>query len=143
MLSFLDRLQPLGLLVMRLALGAIMIAHGWPKLVHPDMAHRIAGSVGFPGFTAYLLIAAEFGGGILVLLGLLTRPAAFAIVIDMAVAILKVHLKNGFTGQNNYQFPLACLALACALIFFGAGPISLDWVVGGKGAKAPLRRTSR
>ena len=135
MLKFLDRLQPLGLLAMRVALGAVMIAHGWPKLMNPGMARNIVSSTGAPAWMAYLVIAAEFFGGILVTIGLLTRPAAAAILIDMTVAILKVHLKNGFTGQGNYQFPLACWALALALIFFGAGPIALDWVVGGRSAK--------
>ena len=130
MLSFLDRLQPLALLVMRLALGAIMIAHGWQKIANLEMARHIVSGIGAPEWMAFLVIAAEFGGGLLVLLGLLTRPAAASIVIDMTVAILRVHLKNGFTGQGNYQFPLACLALAFALIFFGAGPISLDSAFG-------------
>lgn len=135
MLNFLDRLQPLGLLAMRLALGAIMIAHGWPKLMNPGMARSVAASTGAPGWMGYLLIGAEFFGGILVVIGLLTRPAAAAIMIDMTVAILKVHLKNGFTAQGNYQFPLTCWALALALIFFGAGPIAVDWVVGGRSSR--------
>lgn len=137
MLSFLDRLQPLALLVMRLALGAIMVAHGWQKIMNVDMARHVAIAVGAPTWMAFPLIAAEFGGGLLVLVGLLTRPAAAAIVIDMTVAILKVHLKNGFTGQNNYQFPLACFALAFALILFGAGPISLDWAIAGRRKPKP------
>lgn len=136
MLNFLDRLQPLGLLAMRLAVGAIMIAHGWQKVMNPGMARAVAAGTGAPGWMGYLLIAAEFGGGILLVLGLLTRPAAASIVIDMTVAILKVHLKNGFTGQGNYQFPLTCWALAFALIFFGAGPIALDWVIGGRSRRA-------
>ena len=135
MTRFLDRLQPLGLLAMRLSLGAIMIAHGWAKLMNPGMARAVASGAGAPAWMAYLVIAAEFFGGILVVLGLLTRPAAAAILIDMTVAILKVHLKNGFIGQGNYQFPLACWALAFALIFFGAGPIAIDSVLGGRGGR--------
>ena len=135
MLSFLDRLQPLALLVMRLALGAIMIVHGWQKIANMEMTRHMVSGIGAPAWMVYLLIAAEFGGGILVLAGLLTRPAAAALAIDMAVAILRVHLKNGFTGQGNYQFPLACLALAFALIFFGAGPMSLDSAFGTRKRK--------
>jgi putative oxidoreductase len=135
-LTFLDRLQPLGLLILRLVLGAIMIAHGWQKIA--GHLHGIMGMLphlGIPAWMAYLVVAAEFGGGILVIFGLLTRLAAFSILIDMTVAILKVHLKNGLTGQGGFEFPLACWAIAFALIFFGAGPISLDWLRGSKGAR--------
>ena len=84
---------------------------------------------------AYLVVAAEFGGGILVVVGFLTRFAAFAILIDMLVAIFKVHLHNGLTGQGGFEFPLACATIALALICFGAGPISIDRMRGGRGAR--------
>jgi len=135
-LDFLDRLQPLAVLVLRLVLGAIMIAHGWQKIA--GHMHGIMGMLphlGIPAWMAYLVVAAEFGGGILLVLGLFTRCAAFAIFIDMLVAILKVHLKNGLTGQGGFEFPLACMAIAFALIFIGAGPISFDWLRGSKGAR--------
>jgi len=135
-LTFLDRLQPLGLLILRLVLGTIMIAHGWQKIA--GHLHGIMGMLphlGIPAWMAYLVVAAEFGGGILVVLGLLTRFAATAIFIDMTVAVLKVHLKNGLTGQGGFEFPLACWAIAFALIFFGAGPISLDWLRGSKSGR--------
>ena len=135
-MDFLNRLQPLALLIMRLVLGAIMIAHGWQKIA--GHMHGIMGMLphlGIPAWMAYLVVAAEFGGGILVVLGFLTRFAAFAICIDMLVAILKVHLKNGLTGQGGFEFPLACLAIAFALIFLGAGSISFDWLRGSRGAR--------
>lgn len=135
-MSFLDRLQPLGLLVLRLVLGAIMIAHGWQKIA--GHLHGFMGALshmGIPAWMAYLVVAAEFGGGILVVVGFLTRFAAFAILIDMLVAISKVHLHNGLTGEGGFEFPLACAAISFALIFFGAGPISLDWMRGSKSAR--------
>jgi len=134
-LNFLNRLQPLGLLVLRLALGVIMVAHGWQKIA--DHMHGITGmmhQLGLPPFMAYLVVAAEFGGGILILVGFLTRLAAFAIFIDMLVAILKVHLPHGlFASNGGLEFPLACAAIAFALIFSGAGPIAIDWLWGSKG----------
>lgn len=135
-MSFLDRLQPLGLLVLRLALGAIMIAHGWQKIA--NHLHGIMGMLqhlGIPAWMAYLVVTAEFGGGILVVLGFLTRLAAFAILIDMLVAISRVHLKNGLTGQGGFEFPMACAAIAFALIFFGAGPIAIDTLRGSGGRR--------
>ena len=134
-MNFLNRLQPLGLLVLRLVLGSIMIAHGWQKIA--DHLHGITGmmhQLGLPPYLAYLVVAAEFGGGILILIGFLTRFAAFAIFIDMLVAILKVHLPHGlFASNGGFEFPLSCAAIAFALIFSGAGPIAIDWLWGSKG----------
>ncbi|HXZ79351.1 MAG TPA: DoxX family protein [Terriglobales bacterium] len=136
-LRFLDRLQPLGMFIARAAAGAIMVAHGYPKVFgglhrHAELVH----SLGMPGWLGYVSSFAELLGGILLILGLATRFAGLAVCIDLVVAIVKVHWKNGFTGQNNYQFPLALAAIAFLLIFTGAGPISLDWVFGrGGGVK--------
>ena len=91
----------------------------------------LVSSIGFPAWMAFLSAAAEFGGGILVLLGILTRVSAMAITIDLAVAIVKVHAKAGLRGPGGFEFPLAVVAIAFALIFFGPGPISLDWLFGG------------
>ncbi len=131
-MRFLDRLQPLALLVLRLVLGIIMIAHGWGK-VFGGLSHHVqmVSNLGLPGWLAYFSAAAEFFGGILVVAGLLTRCAALAIIIDMTVAIWKVHWKNGLMGDHGYQFPLAVAAIAFALIFFGAGPIAFDSLRGG------------
>ncbi len=134
MFRYFDRLQPLGLLALRLVLGAILFVHGKPK-VFGGMPHMIdlVHSIGFPAVFAYLASYTEFLGGILLIAGLLTRCVSIAIVIEMTVIITKVLWHNGFTGmQNNYQFPLALGAMAFALIWFGAGPISLDRLFGGK-----------
>ena len=133
-MNFLNRLQPLALLVLRLALGTIMIAHGWQMIA--DRMQGIIGVIhhmGLPTFMAYLVVAAEFGGGILVVIGFLTRLAALAIFVDMLVAIFKVHLPNGLFAPKGFEFPMACAAIAFALIFTGAGPIAIDWLWGSKG----------
>lgn len=135
-MRFLERLQPLGLLVLRLVLGAIMIAHGFPKAFGGVHHHvEFVRSLGIPGWLAYLSIAAELGGGILLVVGFLTRFVALCALIDMLVAIFTVHFKNGFMGQGNYQFPLALAAIAFSLILFGSGPIAIDWLWGSKGGR--------
>lgn len=134
----LDRLQPLGLLALRLALGAVMIGHGYSK-IFGGLHHHVefVSSLGLPGWLAYPSAAAEFFGGILVVIGLFTRIGGLAICIDLVVAIWKVHWKHGLLGDGGYQFPLALATIAFALIFFGAGPIGLDSIRrgGGSGAK--------
>jgi putative oxidoreductase len=140
-LRYLDRLQPLALLVMRVALGVIMTVHGYHK-VFGGLHHfaQMVGGMGLPAWLGYVSSFTEFLGGALILAGLFTRPAAFAVCIDMAVAIWKVHLHNGLIGSPDrpgYELPLAVAALAFALIFFGGGPIALDHVLrGGSGGAA-------
>src|SRR5436190_2784995 len=137
LLRYLDRLQPLALLVLRVVLGVIMIGHGYPK-IFGGLSHHVqmVANLGLPGWLAYFSAAAEFFGGILVIAGLWTRVAAAAILINMVVAIAKVHWKNGLLGNGGYQFPLALAAIAFALIFLGAGPMALDSIRGaGRGTK--------
>lgn len=138
-MRYLDRLQPLALLVMRLALGAVIVGHGYHNLFGGLHHHAdLVASLGLPRWTAYLSALTEFFGGLLVLLGLFTRVAAFAICIDLSVAIVKVNFHNGLMGNSGYEFPLALAALAFALIFFGGGPIAFDHIraPGGGGGKS-------
>ena len=119
----LNRMQPLALLVLRLVLGSIMIAHGYSKVWggfhhHMDMV----GSLGIPRWMAYLSAGTEFFGGIGIVLGLFTRFFSLAFLIEMSVAIWKVHFKHGLTGQGGYEFPLALVAIAFTLICYDGGP---------------------
>jgi len=134
-LRYLDRLQPLALLLMRLALGVIMLVHGSHKVFGGLHHHaQFVASLGLPAWTGYLSSFTEFLGGLLVIAGLFTRAAAFAICINMAVAIVKVHWHNGLSGDHGFEFPLSLAVLAFALIFFGAGPISIDHILRGGGS---------
>ena len=136
MFSWLDRAQPLALLVMRVALGAIMTAHGYTKIFGGLAKHAAyVHSLGVPAWLGYVSAFAEFGGGLLLIVGFATRLAALAILVNMLVAIFKVHLHNGLKGAGGYEFPLACAAIAFALIFYGSGPISADWLFSGGGKR--------
>jgi putative oxidoreductase len=130
--DFLNRMQPLALLVLRLVLGSIMIAHGYSKVWggfhhHMDMV----GSLGIPRWMAYLSAGTEFFGGIGIVLGLFTRFFSFAFLIEMCVAIWKVHFKHGLTGQGGYEFPLALVAIAFTLMCYDGGPWAATF--GGRG----------
>jgi putative oxidoreductase len=133
-LRFLDRLQPLGLLTLRVVLGAIMIAHGYHKVFGGLSKHAaFVHSLGVPTWLGYVSAFAELIGGILLVGGLFTRIAAIAICTNLLVAVFKVHLHQGLEG--GYEYPLALAAMAFALIFFGSGPVSLDWVFGKGGGR--------
>ena len=123
-MHFLNRLQPLALLVMRLVLGAIMIVHGYHKVFGGFHHHmEMVGSLGIPRWMAYLSAGTEFFGGIGIALGLFTRFFALAIAIEMGVAIGRVHFRNGLTGNGGFEFPLAVATIAIALLCFGGGPL--------------------
>ena len=142
-MRYLDRLQPLALLIMRLALGAIMVAHGYHKVFGGLHHHtQMVASLGLPAWLGYVSAFTEFFGGLMILLGFFTRPAAVAIGINLFVAIWKVHLHNGLIGSPDrpgFEFPLAAFTLAFALVFFGGGPIALDHALRGGGRGASQR----
>ena len=80
---------------------------------------------------ALLVGFAEFVGGILVAVGFLTPLVAVALIVVMVVAMLTVHLKNGFfTQDGGYEFNLALAGMALTLLLAGAGTLSLDSVLG-------------
>ena len=142
-MRYLDRFQPLALLAMRLALGAIMIAHGSHKVFGGLHHHaQMVASLGLPAWLAYVSAFAEFFGGLMILVGFFTRAAALVVFLNLFVAIWKVHLHNGLLGspeRPGYEFPLSAAALAFALIFFGGGAIALDHVLRGGGSGASKR----
>ncbi len=139
MMRILENMQPFALLVLRAVLGLVMTAHGWLR-VNGGMAEYkgFLVSVGIPGWMGYLSAYAELAGGILLIIGLLTRLAALAVFIDMMIAV-KVTWKTGLLGAQGYQFPLALAAMAFALIFFGGGPISLDTAIFHAPRKGPSK----
>ncbi len=127
-MRFFERLQPIALLALRVVLGAITIGHGYSKVFGGGMMahyHQVQ-ELGLPGFLAFPSAFAEFFGGILVLIGLFSRYAATAILIDMLVAIWKVHWQYGLVGEHGYEFTLALSAICFTLICYGAGPLSLE-----------------
>jgi putative oxidoreductase len=136
MLTWLDRFQSFGALGMRLALGVIMVVHGWGKIIPRGALYNFTQAVahlGMPAWLGYVAAFTEFFGGILLILGLLTRFAALGNAIDMGVAVVKVHLHGGLTGHNGqpgFEFPLALFAIALMLVFTGSGFLGLDRVVG-------------
>jgi putative oxidoreductase len=134
-LRYLDRMQPLALVALRLTLGIIFIGHSSHKVYgHLHDYANFMTSMGIPGWLGYVSAFTEFLGGILLIMGSLTRVAAFALVVDMTVAIAKVHWKHGLLGAGGYEFTLALWTMTFALIFFGAGPISIDAIRGsGRG----------
>lgn len=129
-------LSSCGITVLRIVVGAVFLAHGAQKL----FVYHIAGVSGMfshigiplPGISAVVVSLVEFVGGIALVLGVATRLAAALIAIDMLVAILAVHLKNGFFMPMGYEFALTLLAANICLVLTGAGCASVDGLLGNK-----------
>jgi putative oxidoreductase len=123
----------MALLILRLALGGIMLAHGLQKLgVIPGGHGGIQGTVewmgamSIPPWMAYLSMVAEAGGGLVLIIGFFGRLAAFGIAFNMAAAAYKVHWGKGFFNPDGFEFPLALVAMAAALMVAGMGAYSID-----------------
>lgn len=122
-----------ALAVLRVVLGVTFILHGGQKLFVFGLA-GVSGAfaqmgIPAPGILGPFVAFVEFFGGIAITLGLLTRLAALGVGATMVVAILTVHLKNGFFAPTGVELPLALLGSAIALIITGAGDFSLDALV--------------
>ena len=132
MLKLLNRYSDWAPVFLRVAIGIIFIAHGRAKLFGGlDRVENMLQGLGFPlpGVFAVILACTEFFGGSCILLGIFTRWAALLIAIVMAVAIAKVHLPHGLTGEGGYEFPLALFVGAIALMLLGAGKASIEQTV--------------
>ncbi|MFC4654999.1 DoxX family protein [Rheinheimera marina] len=130
-----------GALALRVPVGVIFAAHGAQKLFGWFGGYGLEGTGGWmdsiglsPGILmAFLAGAAEFFGGLALILGLLTRPAAAALTVAMLVAIFSVHIQNGlFMSNNGYEFGLALLAASVSLLLSGAGKASVDNLIASK-----------
>jgi putative oxidoreductase len=126
----------------RIALGTIMFAHGSQKVLGiwggKGLEDWVSGVAPLDLNPAWIWLGAaafsEFLGGLLVLIGLLTRVGAFFIACVMAVAVAGVHWNNGFfQSQNGFEFPYALLGMAITLLILGGGKISVDAKISGKG----------
>src|SRR5712692_11928510 len=126
-MQFLEKLKPLGLLVLRLAIGASFLYHGYPKLSDPARWLKAFPAMGFPSYFAYISgILEVFGGGLLIA-GLFTRGAALLLAIEMGLVLGRTTIPSvGIYAFGRYEFPLLLGAMALALVTTGAGLISID-----------------
>lgn len=144
-LQFLDRYRNLGLLILRVGAGLYLaFGHGWDKIsAGPEMWTGLGGTmeqvfgIGFlPAFWGFMSAVAEFVGALLVVLGLLTRPALILLLLNMAVAVT-MHLT---TGQGSPELAVLYGVVWLALFFTGPGRYSLDDQFGSAGGQQRAAR---
>ena len=128
--------QDVVLLIGRVALGIVLIAHGAQKLFTNGIAGTTAGftqmGIPAPGISAWFAALVEFGGGIALIAGVLVPLVGVLVAINMAGALFFVHAANGvFVGDGGYELVLVIGALALVLAGTGAGAYSVDRVLPG------------
>ena len=130
----------LSLTILRLVLGIVFFFHGTQKMLgwfggfgFSGTMHMFTGYLHVPAFFAFLAIAAEFFGSIGLILGFLSRIAAFGVMINMLVAVSLIHRHFGifmnWTGTQKgegYEFHLLVIAICIVIIARGAGALSVD-----------------
>lgn len=135
-----DSTDSIALLLLRIPLGVIFIAHGSQMLLGlfggaglTATLKYFENSLGIHPVFTLLAIIAEFGGGIGILIGFLTRFSAFGIAATMTVAIVKVHWAHGFflssSRGHGIEYCLALLGMALALVVTGGGSWSFDRII--------------
>jgi|SRR5262245_11214745 len=142
--GFLSGRGAVGLLVLRVVVGAAFILHGWPKIQNPFA--WMHGESPPPAILQALAALSEFGGGIALILGLLTPLAAFGIACTMVTAIRMVHLPKGdpFVAppgwkEGSWESAAGYLAIMILLLLVGPGSLSVDAFLFGNRAQAAAR----
>ncbi len=140
----LNALQPLALLLLRVALGVIFMSHGYPILAHRTSAtHALFAQHGLPGYFVYVSGVLElFGGGLLVI-GLFTRGAALLLAAEMVFLMWRVYAPHSYLAVNEYAYPMAVAAGCFALATTGAGLISVDYPLFESGGKSRAPRNAK
>lgn len=127
--DFLGGRAALGLLIVRVIFGLGIMLHGWGKIQNP--MGWMGPNAPVPGVLQALAAVAEFGGGIALILGLLTPLAMLGLAINMLVAIFMVHLRAGdpfvsSTGGRSWELAALYLGVALLMLLIGPGRHSLD-----------------
>jgi putative oxidoreductase len=138
------------LTALRATLGIVILAHGAQKMLgwfggfgFEGTMNFFTNQMGIPALFAFLAIAAEFFGGLGLIVGLLTRVAALGVASVMAVAVAMVHTQFGFFMNWNgnqkgegFEYHVLVLAITVVLMVRGAGAWSLDRIISGRAASA-------
>ncbi|MET0429302.1 MAG: DoxX family protein [Microvirga sp.] len=141
------RFAPYGVLALRIALGAMFIAHAYLKIAVftvPGFAGFLT-QVGFPAFLAWPIILAELAGGIAILTGFYARAVSL-VLLPVLLGALMVHAPNGwvFNAPNGgWEYPAFLAAAALAQVLLGDGALAIRRVVLPAGSGSPaLQRTA-
>jgi putative oxidoreductase len=129
-MTFLKKLEPLALLLLRWGLALVFIYHGYPKLFG-GTAKFIESfrALGLPSYLVYVAGGIELFGGVALALGLFTSVAGLLLVLDMGVAMWKFNLNEGIYAVREYELPLVLGLASLVIAVTGGGAFSLDRLI--------------
>src|SRR5215475_7976691 len=129
-MSFLKRLEPVTLLLLRCGLALVFMYHGYPKLFgEKERIIEAFQAIGLPSYVVYLTGAIEFFGGVALALGLLTPIAGLFLLLDMGAAMWKYNFNEGIYAVREYELPLILGLASLAIAATGGGPFSIDRLI--------------
>ena len=142
--NFLDKYRDAGILFIRLGFGfAFIFVHGYDKIMGgPALWEKIGGAMGqygltfAPVFWGFMASVSEFAGGILILLGLFTRPASAFMAFTMLTAFM-MHTSK-LDPWNRAIYPMEMFAVFMGLLFLGAGKFSIDALIAKRKKTPPV-----
>ena len=129
--------------LLRVILGAIVLAHGCFKVLHYQDWQRQVMDAGFPapGTLAALALAGALLGGLGLILGLLTRLAALGVIGALGIAIVTLHLKHGLLSRDGaFEYPLLLAVVAIYFLLVGPGPFSLGTALRRRARRRAIER---
>ncbi len=143
-MRFLEKLQPLALLLLRCGLALAFIYHGYPKLFGKTATFVTAfEGLGLPWYFVYIAGVIETFGGLMLALGLYTPVAGLLLLLDMGAAMWKYNFNEGIYAVREYELPLVLGLAALAVVTTGAGPFSLDYLIYGSRGKVETEGKQR
>lgn len=116
-------LRGYSLLIVRMLLGLIFVYHGWGKVFEPSGTMAFFSSIGLPSFLAPIVGVVEVGGGLMLIAGLFARPAATALLVVIAGALIKVQIPKGLAAGLERDAMIAAALLV--IMAFGPGAFAL------------------
>jgi putative oxidoreductase len=123
---YLEKISTLAPFPIRIMAGIAFILHGLPKFENLQGTQGFFASVGIPADLALLIGLLEVIGGVLLIVGLITRITSILFTIEMICAVLIVKADNGFMGQGGFEVDLLLMSISISLLLSGPGRISIE-----------------
>lgn len=134
--SKLDQWKVYSIPLLRVVVGVVFVMHGWQKVFvyGLDGVSGMMGQLGIPlpELSAAMAMGTELLGGIALIIGLGTRFASVGLAFTMVVALVTAHSSGGFFLPNGAEYVLTLLAAILAILLNGAGPLSIDSLIGNR-----------
>ena len=129
-MSFMKKLEPLALLLLRCGLALVFIYHGYPKLFGSTATFvESFRAIGLPPYVVYLTGTIELFGGVALALGLFTPVAGSLLLLDMCAAMWKYNFNEGIYAVREYELPLVLGLASLVVAATGGGRFSLDRLI--------------